>query len=97
MHNKISLRTLFVLITGSAFVAALFRNLHSNQAVVTLAAIVAIILATFAMYAIVFLIAYPLGRINKYFIDQTDEGESPFATDRLPKQIVAPTNKLGGE
>ncbi len=48
------------------------------------------------MYALAFLVVYPLGRLNKYLRDQENEGDSPFAADRLPKQIIAPTTSRGG-
>jgi hypothetical protein len=91
MRNKISLRTLFVLLTVSVLIAALFRYDGQNAWVVGALMFVELVLFTFGLYGLMFCLAYPLGRLSKYFLDQSDEGQSPFATDRLPQQILPPT------
>ena len=91
MRNKVSLKMLFVLLTISVLIAALMRNDGENSWVVGLMMIVELIVFTFGFYGLMFCLAYPLGRLNKYILDRADEGQSPFATDRLPQQLVPPT------
>ncbi len=91
MRNKITLRALFVFLTLSVLIAALLRNDGENLWVVASLMIVELVVFTFGFYGLMFCLAYPLGRLNKYFLDQSDEGQSPFATDRLPQQILPPT------
>jgi len=90
MRNKISLRVLFFLLTGSVFVAALYRNAGQNAATTGLLIFVELILFTFGIYGILFCIAYPLGRLSSFFAEQSKGDQSPFATDRLPQQILPP-------
>lgn len=84
---------LFILLTGSVFVAAIYRSDDKNELMIGLHMIVELVLFTFGLYAIMFCIAYFLGRLNKFFIDQAEVGQSPFATDRLPQQILPPVNQ----
>lgn len=90
MRNKISLRMLFILLTVSVLIAALMRNDGENPWVIGSLMLVELALFTFGFYGLLFCLAYPLGRLSKYFLDQSDEGQSPFATDRLPQQILPP-------
>ncbi len=91
MRNKVSLKALFVLLTVSVLIAALMRNDGKNSWVIASLMIVELVVFTFGFYGLMFCLAYPLGRLSKYFLDQSDEGQSPFATDRLPQQILPPT------
>jgi hypothetical protein len=97
MRNKITLRTLFVLLTLSVLIAALFRYDGQNAWVTGALMVVELIIFTFGFYGLMFCLAYPLGRLSKYFLDQADEGQSPFATDRLPQQILPPTTSTTNE
>ena len=92
MRNKITLRMLFVLLTGSAFIAALYRSAGQGATTSGLLMFVELIVFTFAIYGVLFCIAYPLGRLSTYFAQQKESGQSPFATDRLPQQIIPPIN-----
>ncbi len=94
MRNKITLRALLALMTLAAIVAALSR--YDGQVVWVTAAMMVIEMVgfTLAFYALLFIVAYPLGRLNKYFQEQVDQGQSPFATDRLPQQIIPPAQHV---
>ncbi len=97
MRNKVTLRTLFVLLTVSGLIAALFRYDGKNAWVTGALMVVELVIFTFGFYGLMFCLAYPLGRLSKYFLDQSDEGQSPFATDRLPQQILPPTTSITNE
>lgn len=92
MRNKITLRMLFVLLTGSVFIAALYRNAGQSATTTGLLMFIELILFTFGIYGLLFCVAYPLGRLSTYFTQQNESGQSPFATDRLPQQIIPPVN-----
>ncbi len=83
---------LFLLLTGSVFFAALYRNAGQNAMMIGLLTFVQLIAFTFGIYGILFCIAYPLGRLSTYFAQKNESGQSPFATDRLPQQIIPPVN-----
>jgi hypothetical protein len=93
MRNKISLRMLFVLLTVSVLIAALLRNDGKSGWSIGLLMLIELAIFTFGLYALLFCLAYPLGRLNKYFLDRSDSGQSPFATDRLPQQILPPPQR----
>ncbi len=93
MRNKISLRMLFILLTLSVLIAALYRNNGQSMATTALLMMVELIIFTFGFYGLMFCLAYPLGRLNSYMRDQADAGQSPFATDRLPQQIISPARR----
>ena len=82
---------MLILLTASALVAALFRFDGQNGWTTGLLMIVELVIFTFGLYGLMFCLAYPLGRLNKYFREQSEEGQSPFATDRLPQQILPPS------
>jgi len=82
---------LFLLLTGSVLFAALYRVAGQSLAIKGLLMVVELVLITFGAFGLLFLLAYPLGRLNKYFFDQMEEGQSPFASHRLPSQILPPT------
>ena len=80
-----------MLLTVSVLIAALMRNDGKSPWSIALLMIVELVIFTFGFYGLMFCLAYPLGRLNKYFLDKTDVGQSPFATDRRPQQILPPT------
>ncbi len=56
-----------------------------------------IVLAPFTFYgaisSAIFLVLYPLGRLNKYLHQKVAGPESPFANERLPTQQIAPVDR----
>jgi hypothetical protein len=51
----------------------------------------AFVMTCFAMFAIVFAIAWPVGLLEKYFTEVIEPPRSPFASDRLPDQLATPS------
>jgi hypothetical protein len=49
-----------------------------------------------AFSSILYLILYPLGRLNKYIYEQAAGPASPFASERLPTQLLEPSNSTEG-
>jgi len=96
MHNQISLRMIFVITTLVAVVIACFQNLPQGVIVSAFMAMLAMLIVTFALFAVTFVFMLPFAHLSKYLDDQSDDGSSPFAQDRLPTQIVPPIDRGAG-
>jgi hypothetical protein len=93
MNNQISLRMIFAITTMVAVLIACFQNLPRGTIISALMAMLAMSMVTFAFFAIAFIVMLPFAHLSKYLDDQSDEGNSPFAQDRLPTQIVPPIDR----
>jgi hypothetical protein len=95
MRNKISLGVLFVLMTLTVIVAALYRASSDNAYASAALLVFEAVLATFILYGLLFCLAYPFGRLDKYIVQRSESVQSPFATDRLPSQVLMPVDREG--
>lgn len=95
MRNKISLGVLFVLMTLTVVVAALYRLSSTNVYASFSLLIFEVVLGTFILYGLLFCLAYPFGRLDKYIVQRSESVQSPFATDRLPSQVLVPVDREG--
>jgi hypothetical protein len=93
MHNQISLRMIFALTTILAVVIACFQNLPSGVIVSAFMAMLTMLIVTFSLFALAFMLMLPFAQLGKYLDDQSDDGSSPFAQDRLPSQIIPPVDR----
>jgi hypothetical protein len=95
MGNKVSILALLTLLTCGALVAGLYRISGESLAASSVLLMVEAGLATLALYAAFFCLAYPLGKLDKYLAKRSAPAESPFASERLPTQIIAPIDRKG--
>jgi hypothetical protein len=92
--------TLFLLLSITFVAVAIFayREAANDSKV---GRILLILIGPIAIYcflsAILFLVLYPLGAFNKYVYQQVSGPESPFASERLPSQIIAPRDQEDGK
>lgn len=93
MRNAFSVRLLLIALAVAAMILALYRSAGASPWAVAILVTIEPIGLTLALFGLFFLIAFPLGLIEKYMISRSDPGQSPFATDRLPTQIVTPTDR----
>ncbi|MCY2976085.1 MAG: hypothetical protein NTW52_15630 [Planctomycetota bacterium] len=84
---------IFVITTLVAVVIACFQNLPRGVIVSALMAMLAMLLVTFTLFAFAFVLMLPFAQLGKYLDDQSDDGSSPFAQDRLPTQIIPPVDR----
>ncbi len=83
----------FALVTASAVLIMMVRWAQQGQAlIVALVGILIWLAVVFAMFACLFLITYALGWLENLLAPPEPEILSPFATDRLPEQVVEPIN-----
>lgn len=95
MRNKISLGILLLLMTFTVIVASLYRASGSNVYASVALLVFEAVIGTILFYGILFCIAYPFGRLDKYLVERSESAQSPFATDRLPKQVLVPIDREG--
>lgn len=88
--------TLFLLLTVT-FVALAIYAYRTAAAGSESGRIMLILIGPLAIYgalsALMTIILYPLGTFNKYVYQQAAGPDSPFASERLPTQIIAPRNQ----
>ena len=88
---RLTISLLLIITTFVAVTLALtLQGLNGSRWGVALASGSYIVLITFALYALLFAILYPLGRLNQFLDRQSETLQSPFAQDRLPEQMVVP-------
>lgn len=81
----------FVAITAAAILLSLVQWAGEGHAlIVALLALAAWLGGLFACFSILFLITYALGILETLLVPPEQEVLSPFASDRLPEQLVAP-------
>lgn len=88
---QVQLKWAFAAVTGAAVLIALVRI--TNQGAALVGAIVAVsgwLVLLFGMFGILFLFTYALGVLERLLAPPQDEVLSPFASERLPEQIVVP-------
>jgi hypothetical protein len=93
MRNAINLGTILLLITAAAVVMAIYRWSMTNAVAGCLSAICDFLLALIGAYVAFFLLAYPLGSLDHYLSKRQERPKSPFASDRLPSQILPPDDQ----
>lgn len=88
---QVRLMWVFVAVTGAAVLIALVRLADQGFALVSaIVAIAAWLGLLFGMFSILFLVTYALGLLETLLAPPQEEVLSPFASQRLPEQIVVP-------
>ena len=89
---QIRLKWTFAAVTAAALLIALVRMADQDAALIS--AIVATVMwlaLLFGMFCVLFLFTYALGLLENLLAPPQEEVLSPFATERLPEQIVVPS------
>lgn len=86
--RNLLLATVIVAACMSVLVYAI-RN-EDSAVSIALSVCLAMIAATFLLFAIAFALLLPLGVIEAMARESVEVSVSPFATDRLPEQQIAP-------
>ena len=90
LFPRFSVRLLLVLTSAFALLFLLVNLAQSgSDAAASLVIVVVATALLFLLYAAFFMLAYGLARITRQ-IHSRDHATSPFATDKLPPQVISP-------
>ena len=91
MQYRLSLRSLLMLVGGSALLMMLLAFALQSQQQAFLAKLAFAVLAPavlFSLYAIAYVLTLPIGLLSSIYQESQEKPMSPFSTDRLPEKIV---------
>ena len=87
---RTSVLTLAVLLIFTTVIALMvsftIRGMNGSNWGVGVASAMYIVLINFGLFGVLFLVLYPLGKLNQFLDKQTETVQSPFAGDRLPER-----------
>ena len=92
MKRVSSLFLLMTLIAACAVAVVVLQAAHAGSRPAQLACIFLLPVCVYAAISIpLYLLLYGIGSFNRYIDTQASVHDSPFAEERLPTQIIAPT------
>jgi hypothetical protein len=92
--SRLTIAFLLLLTTAVALLVSLtIRGMNGSHWSGIFATMLQLVFINFGLFGILFVILYPLGKLNQFLEKQTETVQSPFAADRLPeRQIEIPVD-----
>ncbi len=92
--SRVTIAFLLLFTTAVALLVSLtIRGMNGSNWSAVFATILQMVFINFGLFGILFVVLYPLGKLNQFLDKQTETVKSPFAADRLPdRQVEIPVD-----
>ena len=88
MNNKLTLRSMFVVVMAIAGLLGLVRGVGLGPLGIAISVSLTALGLSLALYTITFLVFAPLAHAARRIEEKLEPGTSPFATDRMPTRVA---------